>query len=272
MALLVNKQERFVRPIDCWEDTYEGYMLHMLDSDNGARKVLTELYNNVDEQDVDATIRDYTKLQRTRYVCYGQSWSYEHDSDAMWRIYAYENKGIQLISDRSRILRMIKASGRQGISVRCEQVHYVPVGKDDLKTLLKKGAKVENAYFRKRKAFAHEREQRVIINDTDQWLNYTAFSSQAIKLNYKRTDTELPEVERIFEASKHVSDPQNNLYSRSCPATILINVNNVQDYISGIRVHPQSKQWFVDLIEKICSQYGIVFKGQSPLYQSVKIV
>ena len=113
MALLVNKQERFVRPIDCWEDTYEGYMLHMLDTDNGARKVLTELYNNVDEQNVDATIRDYTKLQRARYVCYGQSWSYEHDSDAMWRIYGYENKGIQLISDRSRILRMIKALWQQ---------------------------------------------------------------------------------------------------------------------------------------------------------------
>ena len=43
LSILMNKEERYVRPIDSWQDTFEGYMLHQLDSDTETIIVKSEL-------------------------------------------------------------------------------------------------------------------------------------------------------------------------------------------------------------------------------------
>ena len=44
LSLIYNKSERFVRPMDEWEDTYEGHMLHLLDDEAGEKQLLNRLY------------------------------------------------------------------------------------------------------------------------------------------------------------------------------------------------------------------------------------
>ena len=106
LSLLINKTERYVRPIDFWQDTFEGYMLHQLDTKASRRQVLERLYS-ISDKDTDLMIRNLSKLLRSRYSCYAQCWSTIRDSDAMWRIYAYNNRAIQLKSSVSNIQKMI---------------------------------------------------------------------------------------------------------------------------------------------------------------------
>lgn len=268
MSLLVNKAERFVRPIDGWEDTFEGYHLHLLDTDEGAKRIIRVLYYEISGQDIKTTIVNYSKMQRARYACYGQCWSLVEDSDAMWRIYSYGKKAVQLVSTRERISKMITLSGWFGYAPRIEKVKYdlLPSG-SSLMEVFKPRSKADEPYFHKRVAFEHEKEMRVLLNDSQTYQSYTAFSVQAITANLKRTDTTLPIEERILQASKRLNG-EDSFYHRIFEKSITLKVDKLGEYLIGVRVHPQAEKWYVDLIEKICSQYSIKFLGQSGLYCS----
>ena len=95
MRLLVKKKERFVNPI-CWEDTREGYLLRIMDLEQGSRKVLELLYDNVFNQEIEMTIIGYLKLWAARWGCYAQCWTECDESDAMWRIYDYEKETVRI--------------------------------------------------------------------------------------------------------------------------------------------------------------------------------
>lgn len=114
--LLLTREDRYVNPIDYREDTYEEYHLRRLDSAESSREVIRHLHNVLCDGDIGLTVLYYTKLLHARYLCYGQCWSRLADSDAMWRIYCYGNKGLmQLVSNKGRIMDR----RHRGRSCRC---------------------------------------------------------------------------------------------------------------------------------------------------------
>ena len=46
LSIIETKKLCFVNPT-CWDDTYEGYLLHMLDDNDNRRKLLEGLFNIV---------------------------------------------------------------------------------------------------------------------------------------------------------------------------------------------------------------------------------
>ena len=268
LALLLNNQERFVRPIDCWEDTFEGYMLHLLDNDEEMLQVIERLYYNISNQITSVTISNFTKLQRSRFACYGVCWSKNKDSDAMWRIYSYGKRGIQLISSKERIMDMLSQSGLTKGEYNVYEVKYdIEDEKEAVNKILVRSARIEAAYFHKRPAFEHEAEVRVLLHETKKYRDIDAFSTQAIKANLKFTDQTKPVPEQIREAVISYGSREN--YRKSIPASRQIDIKNIQDYIEGVRVHPQAEQWYVEVIERLCDRFGLEFKGQSDLYRIV---
>lgn len=269
LSLLINKQERFVRPIDCWEDTFEGYMLHLLDTDNGVHQVIDELYREISDENWDVTIRNFSKLQRSRYGCYGLCWSKLRDSDALWRIYSYERKGIQLISSRYRIASMLDSSGWDVKNFDILDVNYdIENEEEAVKKILRKNSKVNSAYFHKRPAFEHEKEVRVILNDVDKYKNIEAFFAQAIKVNVVKTDKNKPMIDRVQEAICTFGGKEN--YLKIAPESLFVAIDNIAEYITGVRVHPLAADWYVELIKNLCKKYRLVFYGKSDLYRMQK--
>ena len=268
LALLLNKQERFVRPIDCWEDTFEGYMLHLLDTDEGMLQVIERLYYDISNQITSITISNFTKLQRSRFACYGVCWSKNKDSDAMWRIYSYGKRGIQLISSKERIMNMLSQSGLNQSEYNVYEVKYdIENEREAINKILVRNAKIEAAYFHKRPAFEHEAEVRVLLHETKKYSNIDAFSTQSIRLNLQFTDQSKSIPEQIQEAVIKHRSREN--YREITPVSRQIDIKNIQDYIEGVRVHPQAEQWYIDLIKKLCDRVGLEFKGQSDLYRVV---
>ena len=264
-----NKQERFVRPIDCWEDTYEGYLLHLLDFDEGLRTVIEKLYNELNSHSVDTTIMNISKLLRSRYTCYGMCWSRLEDSDAMWRIYSYGNRGIQLISSKERLGRIIEEFGIAGKSYEISDVKYdIKSSEDAVKRILVKNAKLNSAFFHKRPAFSHEEEVRAIINYVDNHKLIESFSASAIRTNYGFEDENTYSVSERIQNAVSKSKVQD-YYQNTAATELFISINNIKEYIEGVRIHPLAEKWYVDLIIKLCKQNGLVCYGQSDLYKDI---
>jgi len=268
MSILINKQERYVRPIDGWQDTFEGYMLHQLDTSTGRRKVLEKLYV-LSGRDVNATIRNLSKLLRCRYACYGQCWSKNPDSDAMWRIYSYNQKAIQLITTVDDIQNMLEKSKWDDLEIEVDDVKYdIKDEKEAINKILVWNAKIDAAYFHKRPAFEHEAEVRVLLNDFKKYETEYAFDIKTIHKNMKKVDKSKNEIEQILDAVSYI-DKDKSSYTPSVPMEIGLKIPNLGQYITGVRIHPQAPDWYVALIGEICRQYKISFLGRSDLYRPV---
>lgn len=266
LGILINKKERYVRPIDWWQDTFEGYMLHQLDTKASRRQVLERLYN-ISDKDINLMIRNLSKLLRSRYSCYAQCWSTTPDSDALWRIYAYNNRAIQLKSSVSNIRKMIDVSGEDGFKSEINFVKYdINDEEEALNKILVQNAKVDAAYFHKRPAFKHEAEVRVLLNDFKRFENVDKFAAAAIRSNLKFADKSKPLIDQTEDALSYLID-KNGGYLSIAPTSVEIKIPVLSDYIVGVRVHPQAPDWYADLIKKVCRNYRIKYCGKSDLYR-----
>lgn len=269
ISLCINKAERYVNPIDCWEDTFEGYVLKKLDEDRSRREVIDLLYNTFDKN-ISDTVLNLVKLHRARYSCYGQSWSTSKDSDAMWRIYSYNKHSIQVETKDEYIRKMIFQSGEEGLKVRVSFVDYDMENQIDnkLNQIVYKYSKVDEAFFHKRNAFTHEDEVRVIVQLTEHLKGYTMFSARHINSLCNKSNTS-SDVDSIFEAVQRCFGEKNIGFYSAFPKEIGIPIKVLPDYIIGVRVHPQAEKWYVDLIEKICKKHKLNFYGKSDLYGDI---
>ena len=262
----MNKKERYVRPIDCWQDTFEGYMLHQLDSKASRRQVLERLYY-ISGKDTDAMIRNLSKLLRSRYACYAQCWSTVSDSDAMWRIYAYNNRAIQLISSVNNVQKMIDASAWEGLDSEIDYVKYdIKNEQEALNKILVWNAKIDAAYFHKRPAFKHESEVRVLLNDYKRYENVDKFAARAIRSNMQFSDKSKKLIDQIEDALAYMID-KNGGYLSAAPEAIELKIPVLKEYINGVRVHPQAPDWYADLLKTVCRNYKMKYCGKSDLYR-----
>ena len=269
VSLCMQRRERFVNPIDCWEDTHEGYLLHKLDTRSGIEEVTKVLYNDLFNRNIDLTVSNLVKLQRSRFTCYGQSWSSLKDSDALWRIYSYNRHAVQIRSSSIAIKKMIKRTDGDNALVRVGRVYYSDDYKD-LSKILYKGSRTDAPYFYKRKEFQHEKEYRVILQLTNEPKEYYKLASMVIRNNAKHIATG-DDIQKIVESAMNLMEKHGfNFYRSSFPKELFVDVGDLPNYIFGVRVHPQAEKWYVELIRTICQVNGLLFDGQSDLYRNIK--
>lgn len=271
ISICMLKKDRYVNPIDVWEDTYEGFFLHKLDSEGGNKEIIHYLYNNLFDKNPYITINNLAKLQRARFSCYGQSWSKESDSDALWRIYSYDKTGIQIISDGVRIQNMIRANKIDGLITRIEKVDYKLdfTDFDSIGKVLHAGSKSDEPFFHKRAAFKHEREVRVMIQLTKHYLDYTYFTAGIMESQYNKYKGIIDDEEAIFEGVKFAMNKNFKGFYTVFPKDIKMDIFDLSGYIKGVKVHPQAKKWYVDLVRDVCDKTEISFLGKSKLYLDI---
>ena len=271
ISLLFGKKERFVQPIECWDDTYEGLTLHLLDSDEWVQRTIEQIYFGIANRDAFTTIANYLKIQRSRYAVYGSCWSTQRDSDALWRIYSYDKKAIQLRSTGKRIANLLKNSGWEPNDFEIRKIQYGPYSKDfdnEIDRNIKLGAKVYEPYFHKREAFQHEEEVRILLDNNKQFKEIESFVTQALYQNYAHfSDSSTSETERIYKTIS--SFGLSEYYKKHSAKAINVDVESLDEYLLGIRVHPLAADWYVTLIKTICDKYSIPFEGKSDLYKKL---
>jgi len=263
--LLHNKRERYVRPAT-WEDTFEGYLYSKLYDEKERKKIIKDIYYNVCPRNYKGTIDNILRLEHAKWFVYGQSWSNISESDAMWRIYSYNNHSIQIKTTETRLKNILSGISDGGYVIK--SIKYDVEPEDNLMhmqvTQLKDSLSIYEPFLHKRKAFKHEAEKRVLIDDK-RW--YQILSMNSMGANWKiyetvqgMTDDEiLEEIEcRLNKYLGHINNIPNNYF---------IDIADLSKYISGVKVNPFAEDWYVDLIKNLCVEYNLPFLGRSELYK-----
>ena len=186
---------------------------------------------------------------------YAQCWTEQGQSDAMWRIYGYGERSVRIKVSRNNIDYLD--------NVQAINVQYV----DDL------SSENPNDYFealtKKRKAFEHEKEVRLINHykfksDEDFEKHVKAFlivnehEERIALLNSMYPSLSLEE--QVAQVLKLLN------MGKQCQKTIEISYAHIDNFIEGVMVHPLAPKWYVEIVKEFCNRNNLLFEGQSDLY------
>lgn len=236
------------------------------------KKIVEDIYYNVCPKNYKATIENVLRLEHAKWFVYGQCWTKEAESDAMWRIYSYGKHSIQIQTTKTKIEHLF--DNVDGINHIVEPIKYDINPDDDLTRKqiqqLKQTLSIYEPYLHKRKAFKHEKEIRVLVDD-NRYFQMTEMSMMGANwkifetMQQKKNDQEV--IEGIMVRLDNYLDKWN---TNTLQSSIYIEKIDLKKYISGVVVNPFAEKWYVDLIKELCEEYEIKCLGQSQLYKKEK--
>ena len=149
ISILQNRVLRFNNVFKYWEDPYELFLFKQ----------------NFFIEGTPFHINDYDKK------LYGQCWSLNKDTDAMWRIYSSKKKGVRIKTTIGKMIQVLdQTRGMNWTAPAFGLVKYVDIKfiKEYLRQIEKDGSgkffeMMSDSLFYKREQFSHEKEVRFII-------------------------------------------------------------------------------------------------------------
>ena len=239
VGLIQDKSLTFVLP-ELWDDPKESKPFYSLlvNTENQFEKLLR-----------------FSIFNKT----YGQCWTKLAESDAMWRIYSYNNRAVQIKVDIAKLELL-------------PDVQIIPVEYTDSLELDDPSDGMVS-YFRslaiKRIAFQHENEVRLLVNykfksneDFERHIKavLSIFEhSQGIEL-LESLFPGLPVEEQAKNAAKMLNVGPDR------QKTLDISFGNIPTFISGVKVHPLAPDWYVEVVNEYCKRNDVPFDGKSLLY------
>lgn len=197
-------------------------------------------------------------LMSIYYKTFCQCWTKLAESDAMWRIYSYNNRAIRISIQRNKVALLD--------DIKMVDVEYT----DDLNCLFHKGT----AYFlkalsKKRTAFEHEKEVRLIkhyrflgTDDFQQHLKaWCAISGHTKGMDIAKEmfpnqtlEEQMMSISKLLNIGKHAQKTKD------------ISFKHIPDFIESVLVHPLAPEWYVNIVREYCLKNKIPFDGKSALY------
>lgn len=240
VGMIQNKSLTFVLP-ELWEDPKEcaGIEHYIEQRDNVYEKLM---------------------LQSVYYKTFCQCWTTLAESDAMWRIYSYNNRTVRICIKRESVDLLD--------DVKTVDVEYT----DDLDSTFDKGERgYLKALSQKRIAFAHEKEVRLIkhyrfkgIEDFKQHIYaWCAISENPQSLEIAENEFQGQSIEEKVESIVKLLN-----IGEHTNKTIEVSFSHVPNFIIGVLVHPLAPEWYVDIVREFCVRNAIPFEGKSTLYSN----
>ena len=189
---------------------------------------------------------------------YAQSWSELAESDAMWRIYSYNNRAVRIKVTKDKIKLLDSVSvipvTYSDEPFKCERI--------DENTFL-------TALAYKRIAFSHEKEVRLINHykyrdeqDAQQHVNAVYIQHEHPE-RIKILESMFPNLE-FEEKIDRIIELLN--VGEKCKNCKEISYSHIPDFIDSVMVHPLAPAWYVEVVEEFCKRNNISFEGKSKLY------
>ncbi len=264
--ILYNRRERYVRP-DTWEDTFEGYLYSKLYNEGERKNLIRDIYYNVCPRNYKATIDNILKLEHAKWFVYGQSWSTMDESDAMWRVYSYNKHSIQIKTTDVRLKKLLNA--KEDINYVIKSIKYDVEPQDNLMHMqveqLKKSLSIYEPFLHKRKAFRHEAEKRILIDDK-RWNEVLGLNIMGANWHIFETMQDMSDEERLKEIEERLGKYLGHINEKNISNNFYVEEIDLPKYIVGVKVNPFAEDWYVELIKGLCDEYKLNFLGRSQLY------
>lgn len=189
---------------------------------------------------------------------YGQCWSRLAESDAMWRIYSFNQHAVQIKVSTEKLSLL-------------PDVQIVPVKYMD--NFIIDASKGMESFLEslaiKRTPFQHEEEVRLIRHYKfsgekdlqDHIKSMLVFFNHPQKMEViDSLFPDLPLEEKVKELVRILNEGELK------EKTLEIPFNHISGFIEGVKVHPLAPSWYVDVVKKYCENNSLPFDGQSTLY------
>lgn len=165
LQLLDNRSLFFPR-VSTWEDPYELFLFK--------------------QRFIDTKGMPISVLSQSEHI-FGQCWTTQRDSDALWRIYSPDLMSVRIKTTASRIKSFVEKNQGNGLLIKSGMVDYQAQNQIEawLKSLLPSSINaipLIDSLFIKRNCFAHEKEFRIIIWKTD-FNKYGTYESNSKYIN-----------------------------------------------------------------------------------------
>lgn len=171
-------------------------------------------------------------MLQSKFTRWSKKWTYiscwhmnEHESAAMWSLYASSNQAIAISSTFKQLFECLKPHIFPGNQLTLGMVYYLDYSKEAVPKDF-----YLSEFFHKRKSFQHESELRAVVQDLP--VKDGPKDENGI-INYK-----LLYYDRVPVAGK------------SFPI-------DIENLIEEVYVAPTSPEWFLDLTQRILRKYGI---------------
>ena len=192
---------------------------------------------------------------------YAQCWTCIDESDALWRIYSYNNFSIRISIDVEDVYKLG--------NVYYHQVIYT----DDFNNLSSR-IEYDKIFCIKRNAFSHEQEVRLLyehkFRDTDD------FQYQAITMLMKHDviqDEKLEWTHKFYDG-KSLNEMKQDIEQRTTnlfydKPTKDVSFAHISGFIKSVTLNPFAPKWFSTTVEQFCMNNNISYLGQSKLYSEI---
>lgn len=204
--------------------------------------------------------RVYAKILLIATHCktYAQCWTQLAESDAMWRIYAYGNRALRIKIAAKNVEQL---EGVKAIPIQYEDIEDVELGYGEEAFL--------SAITKKRKAFEHEKEIRLVNHyvfpDAE---DFETHVKALIGLSDREDSIDV--LEKMFPSmtiEEQIDEACRILNMGNAKQTTKdISFAHIPNFIEGVMVHPMAPNWFVDVVKEYCRINNVTFEGKSTLY------
>ena len=154
--MVLRKQLAFVT-YDMWQDPYEGFIIKAMQTDKGRADIIEWFRNNKSSGDMPPEVK-LGILEKYSKTVHLQSWTTSKETDALWRIYAFNGNAIRIETTIKNLQRIN--------NIKFFKVEYKSMSLErELKSIFTGNEiQLHKAFSWKREAFLHEKEFRLISN------------------------------------------------------------------------------------------------------------
>jgi len=279
-----------------WDDNFEGYFYKKLMNTEGMIEIFNKLKLLIKESDCDinamgenvsmtlniTTVSEKAILAMLRYsalyyLVFCISWSKKNESDALWRIYNYNNRSIRISSRISNFkkLKYITFSKIAYINSLddnniIDEVIFRDIEKDVV------SFRIFKPFCSKRKAFLHEVEVRMFyfheLPRDPIFKLYRTKSHTSSVLNYIKDNISNCIDQKgnlITSLYKNLLDYYLDSFKSENTAGINLSKKGLtpNDIVDDVMIHPLAPKYYVKIIKKYCERFDLNFLGKSKLYE-----
>jgi len=245
--IVQNKSLTFAFP-EVWEDPYEFYPFNCY---------FDECIKGKKSNLIMAAL-----LYSIKINTYAQCWTSLKESDALWRIYDKKGTGIRIrikVSDISSLndISFVKVKYYDSI----ENIDYKQFDNNDF----------EQLFAIKRKAFAHEKEIRLLSRfklsrDNDEIKKHIKAFLVTHSKDFREQFIEQSSDESIEILIKKLDNLLNETGFINLPKFKSISFEHIPNFIDSVMLSPFAANWFENTISVFCKNNDIKFIGKSKLY------
>ncbi|MFA5634621.1 MAG: hypothetical protein WC977_01835 [Anaerovoracaceae bacterium] len=209
-----------------------------------------------------ARLLEYTTHEIRKRKLYAQCWTALKESDALWRIYYHDGFAVRVSINTADLKRLD--------NVIMEKVHYL----DNFFKLTER-FDYKQIFCVKRKAFAHEKEIRLLhqyrfkdAKDLEQQAITMLMAIQSSDGSSKKNIAH--SLYKNMSIEESLNDINNRMqYTFFQEPTKAISFAHIPQFIKSVMLSPFAPDWFDKTVDTYCGVHSIKYLGKSSLYKDI---